>query len=549
MTELQKNNEIDHIILQSTSLRDQGKWAEADKYIEAALLEHPSDIDLSIEYANIMADRAYWSEGNHTQRMQYYLDASERLNAIINAYPEQAPATVYNKLGLAYRRLGYLDDAESVIRNGMTKYPESIELFITRGRIRDDLRSDNISCQLRGFINKYAKQLFGKSTPTGIENLLFPYEYCPKTEIGYNCYQNLKKGNINESIKFFLSLTESNELSNIGDIWLDSYYELIRGSTGMEMISQKNNRPSIELQPQSVKKILVSGMGWSGSGAMLYFFRDFDTVKLYGGEEEDSLIRGTPSLRTLRDSVDDLVKFNDELIDFFWFTLFGFAKYSSASELHSTRTAIMRTLGEHSTEYALAVNQFLKEIYSSIQEDSLSKSKFDSISSKFINSVLQPALTMQQCNESILLNNVIDIHNISLCSMLDNFNILCSFRDPRAQFVSIMESNPHYRESLFCPLFIKNYRNIRTKFLLDLKELKIQEPYIHSVQFEEFVLDEEYRNSIAGAVGLDLTCHRGNVFFDPKVSEKNIYNYKKYKNQKVIQKIGTKLSEYCWDPN
>jgi hypothetical protein len=548
MNELKENNEIYRVILKSISLRGQGRWVEADKYIEDVILEYPSNIDLSIEYANVMMDRAYWSEGNHTRRMQYYLDATERLKAILNTYPELTPAAVYNKLGLVYLKLGCFEDAESVIETGMVKYPGNIELFITHGRIRDKLRYNHTADLLRGFINKYVKRLLGKATSSRIENLLFPYEYCPKTEIGHNCYQNFKKGNISNSISSFLKLADSNELSDVSDIWLDSYYQLIKASTDEAIIPKENYLPSIELKPQSVKKILVSGMGWSGSGAMLYFFRDFNTVKLYG-VEEDKFINGTPSLRTLRDTVDDLARFNDELIDFFWFTLFGFAKYSSASELCSTRTAIKRTLGNHSTEYALAVNRFLKEIYSSIQEDSLSKSKYDSISSKFINSVLRPALTAQQYDNSILLNNVIAIHDISLCSMLDNFNILCSFRDPRAQFVSIMESNPHYKESLFYPLFIRAYRNSRVKFLLDLKDLKIQEPYIHSVQFEEFVLDEEYRNSITERIGLDLTCHRGNVFFDPKVSEKNIYNYKKYKNQKVIQKIGTELSEYCWDPN
>ncbi|MDN7013857.1 hypothetical protein FGW20_12640 [Methanoculleus sp. FWC-SCC3] len=548
MNELQKNNEISPIVLQSISLRGQGNWAEADKCIDTALLEYPSDIDLLTEYANVMMDRAYWSEGNHSRRMQYYLDASERLKAILNTYPELAPATVYNKLGLVYIKLGYFDDAESIIKTGMSKYPENIELFITHGRIRDKLRYNHISNLFRGFINKYVKQLFDKATSARIENFLFPYKYCLKTEVGHNCYQNFKKGNISGSINSFLKLVDLNELSDTSDIWLDSYYQLIRASTNEAIIPKENYLPSIELKPQSVKKILVSGMGWSGSGAMLYFFRDFNTVKLYS-VEEDKFINGTPSLRTLRDTVDDLARFNDELIDFFWFTLFGFAKYSSASELCSTRTAIKRTLGNHPNEYALAVNLFLKEIYSSIQEDSLGKLKFDSISSKFINAVLRPALTKQQYEQSILLNNVIAIHDISLCSMLDNFNILCSFRDPRAQFVSIMESNPHYKESLFCPLFIRNYRNIRAKFLLDLKELKIQEPYIHSVQFEEFVLDEEYRNSITERIGLDLTCHRGYIFFDPKVSEKNIYNYKKYRNQKIIQKIETELSEYCWDPN
>ena len=410
------------------------------------------------------------------------------------------------------------------------------------------MRYSHTSNLLRGFINKYVKQLFGKVTSAKLESLLFPYEYCLATEIGHNCYQNCRNGNKSDSIYSLLKLVDLNELSNASDIWLDSYYELIGDSTDEAIIPKKNSLLSIESEPQAVKKILVSGMGWSGSGAMLYFLRDFETVGLYG-VEEDKFINGTPSLKTLRGTVDDLIKFNDEMIDFFWFTLFGFAKYKSASELCSTRTAIKRTFSNHSIEYALAVNQFLKEIYSTIQEDSFSKLKFDSISSKFINSVLQPALTRKQPDESILLNNVIDIQNISLCSMLDNFNILCSFRDPRAQFVSMMEGNPHYKEPLICSMFIRTYRNIRDKFLLDLKELKIQEPYIHSVQFEEFVLDEEYRNSITERIGLDLTCHRGYIFFDPKVSEKNIYNYKKYRNQKIIQKIETELSEYCRDPN
>ena len=79
MDTLQKNNEIYRIISQSTSLRGQGEWVEANWLVETALLEYPSSIDLSIEYVNVMMDRAYWSEGNHARRMQYYLDVLERL--------------------------------------------------------------------------------------------------------------------------------------------------------------------------------------------------------------------------------------------------------------------------------------------------------------------------------------------------------------------------------------------------------------------------------------------------------------------------------------
>ena len=126
MNELKENNEIYRVILKSISLRGQGRWVEADKYIEDVILEYPSNIDLSIEYANVMMDRAYWSEGNHTRRMQYYLDATERLKAILNTYPELTPAAVYNKLGLVYLKLGCFEDAESVIETGMVKYPGNI---------------------------------------------------------------------------------------------------------------------------------------------------------------------------------------------------------------------------------------------------------------------------------------------------------------------------------------------------------------------------------------------------------------------------------------
>ena len=271
MNELQRNDEIDHIILQSTSLQEQGKWAEADRYIGAALLKYPSDVDLSAEYANIMMERAYWSEGSHTNRVGYYQDASERLRAIIDTCPEHTPATIYNKLGLAYMRLGCLDAAESIAKKGMIKHPENIELFITYGRIRDTLRCSHASGALRGFINKYIKLLFGKTISAGLENFLFPYEYCVKTEIGHNCYQNFKSGNISDSINFFLNLVNSTNLSGSNNIWLNSYYELIKGSTDVAITFPKISLPLVKLKPQPIKKILVSGMGWSGSGAMLYF--------------------------------------------------------------------------------------------------------------------------------------------------------------------------------------------------------------------------------------------------------------------------------------
>ena len=81
----------------------------------------------------------------------------------------------------------------------------------------------------------------------------------------------------------------------------------------------------------------------------------------------------------------------------------------------------------------------------------------------------------------------------------------------------MMESNLHYKESIFAHCLSGTTEESK-QFLLDLKELKSQEPYIHNIQFEEFVLNEEYRNSIAETIGLDLMQHRGNIFFRSGVS-------------------------------
>jgi len=101
--------------------------------------------------------------------------------------------------------------------------------------------------------------------------------------------------------------------------------------------------------------------------------------------------------------------------------------------------------------------------------------------------------------------------------------------------------------SLFTSSFIKRYRKRRKKYNSDILSLEKQSSFIHTVQFEDFVLSEEYRNQLAQKIGLDLKDQDKHCFFKPWESEKNIDNYKRFSKQDEINKIEQELPEYLYE--
>ena len=89
-------------------------------------------------------------------------------------------------------------------------------------------------------------------------------------------YELLRKGELEASEKAFYSTIEDVPLTrDVKNIWIDSFKTVCRLFTNSESenITAFNNSAD-----SSLSKIIVSGMGWSGSGAVYAYLREFGSV-------------------------------------------------------------------------------------------------------------------------------------------------------------------------------------------------------------------------------------------------------------------------------
>ncbi|MFZ3236902.1 MAG: tetratricopeptide repeat protein, partial [Stellaceae bacterium] len=100
-----------------------GDFAAAETAVRDGLARRPGDIDLAAQHAEIATAQEDWPE------------AIGRWRAVIAAYGEKAPATVHSRLGRAFRLSGDFTAAETVIRDGLERYPGDVDLAAQHAEI------------------------------------------------------------------------------------------------------------------------------------------------------------------------------------------------------------------------------------------------------------------------------------------------------------------------------------------------------------------------------------------------------------------------------
>lgn len=379
-----------------------------------------------------------------------------------------------------------------------------------------------------------------------IAHLSYLYlESCDYKIILADCaYNFILQGHSRHSIIIFKYLLKKifND-AELENLWLDSYKTialLFEVSGQPKKINSDIGEANIR-RYQVTKKICVSGMGWSGSGALYDFLKEFHNIKSVDGEFQH--ISGVTSIKTIRGCEDNYDLWRKEVLRFFGLTLFGFAKYSNYQEYRSLLTANRFTLSENKYIYARGANDFCKSIISSYSEKGVNVSKLKNSINILLNGIA--GLESSSNSNSILMfDNIIKLHRLKEIDYMDDTTILCTYRDPRSNYVALYYENLKIQKNV--KEFIKEYKTKRQQAKKEYIKITNKDSVIN-VQFEEFVSSEDYRNKLAERIDLDLSAQNKYEYFQPWVSQKNIYNYKDFPDQQAIRLIEKELSEYLWE--
>ncbi|MDX9802089.1 MAG: hypothetical protein RBT69_12220, partial [Spirochaetia bacterium] len=322
---------------------------------------------------------------------------------------------------------------------------------------------------------------------------------------------------------------------------LEKAFSIITGSSsGGKRVSTCGDS---ENDYRQSKKIILSGMYWSGTGALYDYFKEFKDVKALPVEQR----LWKESDYSLGWGLKNIEKIDDEglrqyLIRLFLIPLTGLVMPRCWQDVLGGKVGINSVRNDKRGKYSLSIFDFFRAITCLRAEKKLDYSSFLSLSAILTDRVLN-ALS-GDFSGNILPDNAVHIGDIENFKFFSNAHLICVFRDPRSNYAARYHENIRFRKTP--DEFIKYYRETRENYAKKLYKFNDISDKIIEVQFEEFILSEDFRKSLALKLDLDLTGWRRERYFKQYKSEKNVYNYRNFSDSKVIDLIGSSLKEYCW---
>ena len=312
---------------------------------------------------------------------------------------------------------------------------------------------------------------------------------------------------------------------------------------------------SYEISPSHLNShkfyIITSGMGWSGSSAVTDYLREFKTVHPVMGEVR-LIEAGYYNLISNFTNKEQLYK---EAIKFFFIHMLGCYELESVNQykcIKSTKQMIAKA--KNIIDFATQIKNISVSLAAIIREsqyvDNKSNDSLEKLFRSLCSSLFELIALDVPFNAIPLIDNCVHIGNIATLNYSENIKIVCTFRDPRAIYISqILENAGFVRDSKqYIQLHRKKRESINNTAANLNKNFKNN---IIFINFENFVLQKQFREELIKKLGLKLDDWvLQEKYFKPNVSAKNVRNFCECQDEEIkkdVQLIADELKEYCID--
>ena len=349
----------------------------------------------------------------------------------------------------------------------------------------------------------------------------------------------IEQGNVSEAREAFKTALEYAGTPHVAvPSWIEAF-DLTLAEAPWNKRPDAANNP---VQPDfDIPKIVVSGMYWSGSGALYAFFREFEQVNAIPGElrlwKEGDFCLNALAMRLVQGS-----DFHSGCRRFLVTALTGIGPVYSWQEEMAVAQGLQNLRNDVDGSYAGLCLQFFNIICK--RPVALHLNDFRLAAGTF--SAGLAILLGRKSTGYPLFDNIIHIGGIEAAHLLGKVRVFCTFRDPRSNFVARWYENPRFHRDVH--RYIEYYRNTRIGFEKALAEDVELASKVSKVGFEQFILSKEYRESLALDCGLDLSRQKAGSHFNPGLSFRNVYNYHSFPGKTELSLIEHELGEYCIDP-
>jgi tetratricopeptide (TPR) repeat protein len=298
------------------------------------------------------------------------------------------------------------------------------------------------------------------------------------------------------------------------------------------------------------KIAIVSGMGWSGSGAVYDYLKEFSEFLPIKGETP--YIESSKSLRTIHSSLGNNESLRREVFAFFFYNLIGHSHYKSHNDFKLFMFARKKMMGKDREKYLTSVRDWCLVASAVMTENGEKRNHYFSQLSELTISRFTVGAKVPD-GKIALLDNTVHIENSFNCiKFLNNATLLCTFRDPRSNYVALLREASHYKSSVQDFLIAKK-KHYKQNFQAVGRAKEFAETVpnlnVEFIQFEEFVISEKFRNRLAERMGLSFERQRKHHYFKPWESLKNVFLHQEHPRQDDIELIEHELSQYCVEPS
>ncbi len=327
----------------------------------------------------------------------------------------------------------------------------------------------------------------------------------------------LKKKDSSSAVICFKDALVNTGISSSAEKNLYTAFSMLAGE--LQNLSDKfeKNINSGEEEVYSAPKIILSGMNWSGTGALYDYFREFSCVKALPYEQrlwkesDYSLVWGYNNLENLDDE-----KLSEYLLRFFLVPITGLAIPRNWQDVFGSRVGFANIRNDKSGLYSAAAAEFIEKILELKDKQQLNKTSFINRAVELSDKILD--IVSDNFKGHILPDNAVHLSDIETFRFFSNAYLLCVFRDPRSNYAARFHENVRFNRDP--EAYVKYYRETRESFISKKEELESLSDRIIEVQFEEFILSDEFRNNLSTKIGLDFTDWKNTNILSPMFLKK-----------------------------
>lgn len=317
--------------------------------------------------------------------------------------------------------------------------------------------------------------------------------------------------------------------------------------TALVKFGDNPSRPLPAVQP--VKKVMVSGLGWSGSGAVYDYLREFDGVVAIPGETP--YIEGQSSLQEIYASLNDDRKLAERTLDFFFHALLGHGHFRYENDFKLFKQARAKLSSGENEKYLISLEGWCALATAVCAADGQARRDLFSALADYTINEFSIGRDMP-LGKVALLDNVVHIVNADACiPFLRDTTLLCVFRDPRSNYVALVREAPYFGKSADSYVDERKRRLPRCALAAETAATladRRDDRAVKIIKFEEFVLSDSFRMALAVDLGLDPKSQRRFSHFKPWESMRNVELHQEHPDQDEIELIAAELGEYCVEP-